>query len=225
MKKFRILTAVATVVFCMTAFSVPAFAQSNEPVEEPSSQPMAAAEPNPLTPDGTGTVLDSATEDDSKQFYTITTPAGNTFYLIIDGQRDSQNVYFLDAAQEKDLLALAEADEQDVTGVTDETAEGPQAEAAPEPTTELEAGQPDVEKPAAATQSSRIGMIMILVVVALAVGGVGYYFKIVKPKKALDDADDFDEIEFEDSPEINEDDAPEALPEPDNAAELEDDAK
>ncbi|MEA5151337.1 MAG: DUF4366 domain-containing protein [Oscillospiraceae bacterium] len=225
MNRFRILTASAAVVFCMTALSVPAFAQSNEPVEEPTPQPAAAVEPNPLTPDGTGTVLDSTTEADGKQFYTITTPAGNTFYLIIDGQRDSQNVYFLDTAQEKDLLALAEADEQDVTGVTGETAEEPQAEDAPEPTTEPEAEQPDVEKPVAAAQSSRIGMIVILVIVALAAGGVGYYFKIVKPKKALDDADDFDEIEFEDSPEINEDEAPESLPEPDNAAELEDDAK
>lgn len=206
MKKSRILTAVAAVIFCTTAFSVPTFAQSNDLEEETTPQSAAVIESNPLTPDGTGTVLDSATEDDGKQFYTITTPAGHTFYLIIDGQRGSQNVYFLDAVQEKYLLALAEADEQDVTGVTGETAEKPQAEAAPESTTELEAGQPDVEKPAVATQSSRIGMIMILVVVALAVSGVGYYFKIVKPKKALDDADDFNEIEFEDSPEINEDD-------------------
>ena len=47
-----------------------------------------------FTPEGTGTVLDSATEqEDDKQFYTITTADGNVFYLIIDGKRDSENVY------------------------------------------------------------------------------------------------------------------------------------
>jgi hypothetical protein len=61
-----------------------------------------------FTPDGTGTIVDSATDKDGKQFYTITTPAGNTFYLIIDLERDSDNVYFLDAVMEKDLMALAE---------------------------------------------------------------------------------------------------------------------
>ena len=49
-----------------------------------------------FTPDGTGTVLDTTTgEGDDKQFYTITTEAGNVFYLIIDGKRDDNNVYFL----------------------------------------------------------------------------------------------------------------------------------
>ena len=38
-------------------------------------------------------MLDSATgEDGDKQFYTITTEAGNVFYLIIDGKRDDNNV-------------------------------------------------------------------------------------------------------------------------------------
>ena len=36
-----------------------------------------------FTPEGTGTVLDSATgQEDDKQFYTITTADGNVFYLM-----------------------------------------------------------------------------------------------------------------------------------------------
>ena len=60
-----------------------------------------------LTPDGTGTILDSATEqEDDKQFYTIKTEAGNVFYLVIDGKRGSENVYFLNGVTESDLMAL-----------------------------------------------------------------------------------------------------------------------
>lgn len=43
-----------------------------------------------------------------KQFYTITTDAGNVFYLVIDGKREDNNVYFLNGVTESDLMALAE---------------------------------------------------------------------------------------------------------------------
>ena len=77
---------------------------SQEETETTSSIPDGA-----FTPEGTGTVLDEATgEGDDKQFYTITTEAGNVFYLIIDGKRDDNNVYFLNGVTEADLMALAE---------------------------------------------------------------------------------------------------------------------
>ena len=58
-------------------------------------------------PDGTGTVIETATGEDGRVFYTISTPAGNIFYLIIDHSRQANNVYFLNAVTERDLLALA----------------------------------------------------------------------------------------------------------------------
>ena len=64
------------------------------------------AEPNPFTPDGTGTVVDKATDKDGKEFYTITTPDENIFFLVIDNQKSSENVYFLNAVTETDLLPL-----------------------------------------------------------------------------------------------------------------------
>ena len=39
-------------------------------------------------------------------------------------------------------------------------------------------------------------MFLILLLVAVGVGIVAYYFKILKPKQELDAADDFEEIEF-----------------------------
>ena len=50
------------------------------------------AEPNPFTPAGQATVLDNATDGDGKEFYTFVTPEENVFYLVIDNQRDSENV-------------------------------------------------------------------------------------------------------------------------------------
>lgn len=74
---------------------------SGTPEPTTSSVPEGA-----FTPEGTGTVLDSATgEDGDKQFYTITTEAGNVFYLIIDGKRDDNNVSFT-AANKGDAPVL-----------------------------------------------------------------------------------------------------------------------
>ena len=53
-------------------------------------------------------MLDNATSEDEKEFYTIVTPDENVFYLVIDKQRDADNVYFLNAVTESDLMALAE---------------------------------------------------------------------------------------------------------------------
>ena len=41
-------------------------------------------DPKPFTPEGTGTVLDNATDQDGKEFFTITTADEAVFYLVID---------------------------------------------------------------------------------------------------------------------------------------------
>ena len=88
-------------------FTIPAYAQSSEPQAETTpaetEAPEEPAEPNPFTPDGTGTVVDKATDKDGKEFYTITTPDENIFFLVIDNQKSSENVYFLNAVTETDL--------------------------------------------------------------------------------------------------------------------------
>ena len=55
-------------------------------------------------------MVDNASDEQGKEFYTIMTPDENVFYLIIDKQRDSENVYFLNAVTESDLMALAQKD-------------------------------------------------------------------------------------------------------------------
>lgn len=62
----------------------------------------------PLTPSGTGTLVDNVTDENGKEFFTIEAADGSVFYLVIDRQRSTENVYFLDAVTVSDLMPLAE---------------------------------------------------------------------------------------------------------------------
>ncbi len=82
-------------------------AEETEPM--PVEDEMAGGRVNPTPPDGTATVIETVTEADGREFYTITTPDGNVFYLVIDFARQADNVYFLDAVTEEDLLGMTES--------------------------------------------------------------------------------------------------------------------
>ena len=69
---------------------------------------VAPVQENPFTPSGQASVVDQATESDGKDFYSFATPEGNVFYLVIDHQRNADNVYFLNSITEDDLAAIAE---------------------------------------------------------------------------------------------------------------------
>lgn len=173
--------------------------------ENTSSIPEGA-----FTPDGSASVLDEAQETvDDKQFYTITTEAGNVFYLIIDGKRDSQNVYFLNGVTEADLMALAEKGDGSMSVIpagdtctcTEKCETGKVRTDCPvckndltgcvgKETKPSEPDQPEPEQPKKDTGS--IGTIIFVVIALLAVGGIGYYVKIVRPKQQAADE------EFED---------------------------
>ena len=185
-KLFRRAAVLTAALFSLTCMSVTAYAQSDEPVEE--TTPPAAEEitAKPFTPDGTGTVVDNATDEDGKEFFTITTPSENVFYLIIDRQRTEENVYFLNAVTESDLMALAKKDDSAATAPVE-----------PEPTPEPEkpADEPAQPEQPAKTGIST-GMMLLIGIAVLAAGGVGYYVKIYKPKHELDDAEDWDDISF-----------------------------
>lgn len=151
-------------------------------------KPSESAVPSqikPFTPEGTGTMVDNATQNDGKEFFTITTPDKNVFYLIIDRQRESENVYFLNAVTEDDLRSLAKKGNSN-SGVS--AVPAPQTTSKPETTSKTEQkSQP--EKGGDST------MIFVLLAV-VAAGGAGYYFKIYKPKHQAVDTDE-DEPEYE----------------------------
>jgi len=187
MKKYRIAAALCAAFLLTISFSTVAYAGGGEEAtEETTVTESVIDETNPLTPDGTGTVVDNVTSEDAKQFYTITTPAGNIFYLIIDLERDSDNVYFLDAVTEKDLLALAEQSGDTVENVS----------AIPDNTTPtVTESDPEAEAPTeqeTSKTSGGNGGIIIVVLIALAAGGAGYYFKIYRPKQQANTGADYE---------------------------------
>ena len=187
MKKSRMLAATLCAVLMVGALTVPAYAGGGdeggeyvpwvglEPVDPlPVEQPQ---EPKPFTPEGTGTVLDNATDQDGKEFFTITTADEAVFYLVIDRQRSTENVYFLNAVTVADLMALAEPGQE------------PEA---PPPVTEPE--PPEAEPDPGPEEPKKSG------------GGAGWYFKIYRPKqqKAAEPEEDFSEYDepedYDDAP-------------------------
>ena len=69
--------------------------------------PEPEPEPNPFTPDGQGTMVDNATDQDGKEFFTIMAADESVFYLVIDRQRETENVYFLNAVTVAETLEKA----------------------------------------------------------------------------------------------------------------------
>ena len=126
---------------------------------------------NPLTPDGQGTVLDNATDDEGKEFFTVTTADESVFYLVIDRQKSGENVYFLNAVTVADLLALAEDSGEALTPAVT-------TEPEPEPTT---APEPDPEPEQKG--GVQIGTLLLALAVVAVGGGAGWYFKIYKPRQ------------------------------------------
>ena len=189
MKRFRVMAAALCAAVLLCGFSTTAYAGGGEDYmegtggydpAEPVTEPEP--EPNPFTPEGTGTVVDNATDEDGKEFFTITTPSENVFYLVIDRQRTEENVYFLNAVTEKDLLALAEADpEPEVKEPVTQPEPDPEPVAEPEPEPEKDAGFP-------------VGNLLMVVAVLLVGGGAAYYFKVYRPKHEAPelDEDDYD---------------------------------
>ncbi len=77
--------------------------------------------------------MDNATDEDDKEFYTITTADESVFYLVIDKQKTSENVYFLNTVTTDDLLPLAEQGKEPPKEVTPRTGPGPPNRGGSEP--------------------------------------------------------------------------------------------
>ena len=189
MRKPRLLTSLLCAVLMVGVLTVPAYAGGGDESEDgvgeyipweglEPAEPFPT-EPNPFTPDGTGTVVDNATDQDGKEFFTITTAEEAVFYLVIDRQRETENVYFLNAVTVADLMALAESSGEPA-------APEPQPEPEPEPTPTPEP-EPVPEKKGGA------GPLLLALAVVVIGGGAGWYFKIYRPKlqKAAEPEEDY----------------------------------
>jgi len=176
--------------------------------------------PFAFTPDGNLTLIDDflqieayATEDSEqieKQFITVQSKNGNTFYLVIDRNGETENVYFMNLVDEADLMALIEGEDGEtaapacsctdkcVVGAINTNCEicrtnmsectGKEAVVEPEPTEPVE--EP-VEEPA-----STNFLPIIIVLIAGAGGFAVYWFKFRKPKTNTSGNNDLDDYDF-----------------------------
>ena len=230
MKHFRMLAAGLCSAVLLCGFAIPAYAYSDGGNEEPPVvEETPAPEPAPTITPGEGfsedgnlvtrdLLYDAAT---NKQFITVETSGGNTFYIVIDYDKpvdedgEQYHTYFLNMVDEADLLAALEAagGELPACSCTEKCAPGAihtdcevcavnmtecvGKEAKPEVPTEPT--EPAAEEPE--KKSGMGGILVVLLIVALGGGAAFYIFKQKKAKpqtKGSADLDDYDYGEDED---------------------------
>ena len=227
MKRFRVLTAVLCAAVLLCGFSVPAYAYAGGGEGEDYGDPtMETPAPEPTITPGEGFSEEGNLvtrdllydEHTNKQFITVQTSGGNTFYIVIDYDKpvdeegEQYETYFLNVVDEADLLAAAEAAgvEQAVCSCSEKCAAGAvNTDCAvcsvniskcvgiePEPT-ETEEPAPEEAEP---ETGGNAGMLLAVLAVALVGGGAAFYFKVLRPKQqqAGEPEDDYGEEDYED---------------------------
>ena len=237
-KIIRLFTAILAVVLCTTAFAVPASAGGGEnepyhtetaepevtepaPTPEPEEPTTGGMEPEgqPLTPEGNATLVDDFYGD--KQLITVTTKAGNYFYILIDrANEDAETaVHFLNQVDEADLMALLEDGETQEEPAVCTCAEKCQAgavntscEVCAVNMAECAGAEPEPEpepEPEAEKSGGMGALALVLALVVLGGGGAFAYIKFIRPKQASKVSADPDDYDFADEEEYINEDEPE----------------
>ena len=205
MNRIKFAAAVFTAVFALSGIT--AFAQGNDN----SVQTETIIEDNrTFTPKGNAQLVDDVSDNENLQFITVTARDGNVFYFVIDKGAQSENVYFLNTVDESDLEALVKKSDKKPTATskpeqTENTAETDSTENDKKNT---DSKTEKTEQPEQNRPKNNSGLFIILALAAAA-GIGGYYYKVILPKKKLEQADDLDDFDFEDEDTetvINEDD-------------------
>ena len=234
MKRVRALTAAFCAAVLLCGFTTTAYAGGGEewegldPAEPVFTEETAEETIEPgegFSEEGNLVTRDLLyDEHTNKQFITVQTSGGATFYIVIDYDKpvdedgEQYETYFLNRVDEADLLAAAEAAgaelavcscaEKCEAGAVNTDCPvcsvnmGKCAGAEPEPADEAVAEpEPEPEK------NGNAGTLLIILALAVIGGGAGWYFKIYRPKQekaAEPEAEDYDGME-DDGPPWDED--------------------
>ena len=204
-------TALCAALMLMGGVSVTAFAQTPEDVTDDSGVIYEEPEKEaPLTPDGNATLVDDF--GGNKQLITVTTKAGNYFYILSDRDDEGENtVHFLNQVDDADLFALLEDGESTTTQTpavctcTEKCEAGKVNTACPVCATNMTAcsgtaPEPEAEEPTEQPETkSNMGVLVLFLVVALLGGGGAlYYFTFIKRKQSVKGSTDLEDFDFED---------------------------
>ena len=211
-REFRLLTTALCAVVLLCGFSVTAYAGGGDEYIEETTPPEQTGGVNwegldPVEPgEGFSEEGSLVTRDllydkhTNKQFITVQTSGGSTFYIVIDYDKptdedgEQYETYFFSIVDEADLLAAMESagvelpactcKEKCVVGAINTDCPvcsinmgecaGVTPEPEPEPTTE-----PQPEEPA--KKNGAGPLILVLAIFAIG-GGAGWYFKIYRPQ-------------------------------------------
>lgn len=225
-KLFRTLTLAVAAALCMATTTVTAYAGGADPdpvplpetTEAPAEVPEETEEPTtggmepegvPVTPQGNAALVDDFFGD--KQLITVTTKAGNYFYILIDRANEDKEiaVHFLNQVNEADLMALLEDGQAEEKPAACTCAEKCQAGAVNTACpvcavnmSECDGKAPEVEPE---KESGSSGVLVLILLLAALGGGAFAYIKFIKPKQGAKVSTDPDDYEFEDEEYENED--------------------
>ena len=233
-KRIKMLTAAFCAAVLLCGFSVTAYAgdglewEGLDPAEETTTPEPTIETGEGFTEEGSLVTRDLLyDEHTNKQFITVQTSGGSTFYIVIDYDKptdedaEQYETYFFSVVDEADLLAALEASGAELpectctekcvagainmdcpvcsTNMTECVGVEPEPVEEPESTSEPEPEQ----------TSGNTGTLLLILVVALVVGGAGWYFKVYRPKQqrvAETEEDYGDELEtYDDTPPWDED--------------------
>lgn len=166
-------------------------------------------------PSGNGTLLeDVLNEDVNRQFLTIQSKNGNTFYLVVDKDKEGRgNVYFMNLVDEYDLMAFTDKFPNEDKDGSKKKAETAITDVDDEKPTDTEKGdnEPDSsqvkETEKAASAANTKVLVPAIGILALLGGAAFYFFKLREPSSNIDkkrDSDDNDE-DIDNSDTVNDD--------------------
>jgi len=189
-------------VLCI-GMAAPAFAYGDDtaPVEQPVLPEVVEEDvvtitdetSGALTPEGNLTLVDdyhtNYSDGSGQQFITLVSKSGATFYLVIDrNSKGAQTVHFMNLVDEADLLALMEEEAADAYTAEKEAAAQAEQDRLK---AEEEAKKAAEEEAASGTEQPKenkvtkiaSGFLGVVVLIALAAGGIFYAFAKQKQKK------------------------------------------
>lgn len=202
-----LLTDIKDMIGGIMSFSsneTPETVQVEQPIQQPTPAPTPTPEPTPVPrvteTDGNGYIVeDTQVLNDGKEFLTMASKDGTTFYMVIDRANDNE-VYLLNKVDNTDLMSFTE------------TTPSPSPSASPTPSpTPTPSPSPSPEPEAAANEAKGGISPIIIILLALGAGGAIYWFKFKRNSgEAYDDlqTDDAEaEAEYDElnGNEVNED--------------------
>lgn len=165
-----------------------------------------------LTPSGNLSLVDDVSDADAEKmdFMTVTSKDGHVFYIVIDHNAASQNVYFLNQVDESDLMALMSDQDKEALKTNKGESESADAEEVVKPTfRDTSEVSPETARTSQNTEAKKnaVNSNMILAAVLGIIGLIviaAYYFLKIKPGKG--ESSIADDLEFYDDEEYEKDD-------------------